>query len=86
MSRAFYIYTDKNSRDTPTFTTYPSNTNLPLKRQKGCRNNLIVSISVFLYPFLSHGGLLFLAQPYTNTARCDKMRKNGFFGERRRPL
>lgn len=24
MSRAFYISTDKNSRDTPTSTTYPS--------------------------------------------------------------
>ena len=33
MSRVFYISTDKNSRDTPTSTTYPSNTNLPLKRK-----------------------------------------------------
>lgn len=29
------ISTDKNSRDTPASTTYPSNTNLPLKRKIG---------------------------------------------------
>ena len=30
---------NKNSRDTPTSTTYPSNANLPLKRQNRRRNN-----------------------------------------------
>nr|DAU89410.1 MAG TPA: hypothetical protein [Caudoviricetes sp.] len=33
------ISTDKNSRDTPTSTTYPSNANLPLKRQNRWRKN-----------------------------------------------
>lgn len=30
---------NKNSRDTPASTTYPSNANLPLKRQNRRRNN-----------------------------------------------
>ena len=37
--RCMNISTDKNSRDTPTSTTYPSNANLPLKRQNRRRNN-----------------------------------------------